>query len=178
MAFMIKTSKGRASAGPINPGFAFVQQWIQIQCPAQIFPQTSTAQIFRVNGGRVLVHRLVGTIGTATTTDPVVKLSHKQLDKSSVAVGTAVDIASTAALTSKESGATITVLGSGAAFIINNAGAGIATLGLIPFVLPQGETYMTTTASQAGTISFDMWYQPLDPQAFVVAVAVPGAVAI
>jgi len=98
------------------------------------------------------------------------KLSHKRLDNASVAVGTAVDIAATAALTSKEVGSTISVLCSGAAFTINNAGANLCTLGNGPFILPQGETYMTTTASQAGQIFFDIFYQPIDPGAYVTAV--------
>lgn len=169
MAFLVKTGKNRTS-GPSSPGFSALQAWTQVTTPSRIFPQTSTFQIFRVNGGRVLVHKLVGELSVATTTDPVMKLTHKRLDNASVAVGTAVDIGPTAALTSKEVGTTISVLSSGAAYTVNNAGANLSTLGNGAFILPQGETYMTTTASQAGQIFFDIFYQPIDPGAYVTAV--------
>lgn len=170
MAFLVKSGKNRTS-GPSSSGFATIQQYVQVTTPASTLPQTGTAQIFRVLGGRVLVHRLIGTVTTVmTATDPVLKLSSKALTNGSAVIGTAVDIASTANLASKEVGSTITVLGSGGAYIINNAGAGIATLGLIPFVLPQGEVYITTGGSNVtGAMNFDIFYQPLDPGATVVA---------
>lgn len=171
MAFLVKTGKARTT-GPSNSGFAYVQQYISVTTPASTLPQSTTAQIFQVTGGRVLVHLLYGEVTTVlTATDPVLKFSHKRLNAAmAAAVGTAVDLASTTNIASLEVGGNVTVLGSGAGFIKNNAGAGIATLGRIPFVLPNGETFITTGGNNTtGQMQFTMWYQPLDPNAVVTA---------
>lgn len=173
MAFLVKNSPTVRTAGSSGVGQAYLSQFIHVASPARVFPQTTTDQIFRVRGGRVMVHLLIGELTVPTTTDPQLTLIAARLSNANVVVGTAVNIAATAALTSKEIGASIIALGSAAAFVISNAGVINATLGRIPFILPQGEIYMSTAASQAGQIKFDIWYQPLDEGAYVEAVVTP-----
>lgn len=178
MAFLIKNSNTVRTAGQSGVGQAYLRQDIHVNCPARTLPATTTDIIFRVFGGRVLIHRLVGevtTVCSATATN--LKVTGKKLDAASAAVGTAVDVTANAAVTSKEVGSSYTCLGSGAAGIVNNAGAGIATLGLISFVAPQGELYVTTDATNTGAMKWDLWYQPLDEGAYVVGQPV-AAVAI
>jgi hypothetical protein len=177
MAFIVKNAPTSRMGSAAGTGFSYIQQYTHVVRPGQVLPATTTDIIFRVFGGRVLVHRLVGevtTICSATATN--LKVTGKKLDASSAVVGTAVDICANAAVTSKEVGASFTVLGSGAAAIVSNAGAGIATLGLIPFVAPQGELYITTDATNTGAMKWDIWYQPLDEGAYVVANGVQVAI--
>lgn len=178
MAFLVKSQNVPRSTGATGNNQALLSQYIQVSFAAAVLPQTTSAILFRTFGGRILVHLLYGEVTTImTATDPGLSFLSKRLDNAGVAVGTAVTIASTANLASKEVGANVTVLGSGAAFIINNAGVGIATLGRVEFVVPQGELYVTTTGSNTtGQMKFDMWYQPLDAGAYVVAQ--PAATAI
>lgn len=171
MAFIVKTRKATAS-GPSNSGYATLSQFIQVTTAARALPQTSTDQIFQVTGGRVLIHRLIGTVTTVIqSSDPVMKLSAKKLNAAmATAVGTAVDVASTVDVTSLEVGGTVIVIGSGAALVKNNAGAIISTLGTMSWIVPNGELYLTTGASKTGAFQWDIWYQPLDAGATVTSV--------
>lgn len=150
-------------------GQPLLAQWIQASRPAATITQnTATEMLFRVRGGRVLVYRMVGEVTTAIQNQAcTLTLSSKKLDNASAAVGTAVDIAAASTVTNKELGSTVTLIGSGAAAIVNNAGASISTLGTMPFMLPQGEVYATASANNSGALKWDIWYQPLDPGAFI-----------
>lgn len=173
MAFLVKNSPTVRTAGVAGAGQAYLSQWIHVVRPSAATNVNATPEMcFRVFGGKVLVHLLTlevtVVIGAGATTH---KWSAKRLDATSTAVGTAVDItAASASLATREVGATLTALGSGAAGIISNAGAGIMTLGRNSFIVPQGEIYSTTAgADTTGSVKYDIWYQPLDEGAFVVA---------
>lgn len=158
-------------------GAAVLAEWIQVSRVTASLPQSTTDILFRVFGGRVLVHLIVGEVTTiiqaqATT----VKLTGKKLDGTPAAVGTAVDLCATADGNAKEVGSLFIPLGSGAAAIWSNAGSGLGTLGRIPFIQPQGEIYMTTGASSTGAMKWDLWFQPLDAGAYVTASAVAAAI--
>lgn len=150
-------------------GQPVLTQLIQVNRPAATVTQnTATEMLFRVRGGRVLVHLFIGEVTTAIQNQALtLLLSHKKLDAASAAVGTAVDIAAATTATNKELGSMIVPLGSGAAAIFSNAGAALGTLGRIPFILPQGELYATASANNTGALKYDIWYQPLDAGAFI-----------
>ena len=174
MAFTIKNvAVPRQNPTSSLGGYGTIQQWMVVTRASALTNVNATPEMcFRVFNGRVLVHLLMLTvtvvIGAGATTH---KWSSKQLDNASAVVGTAVDLtAASASLATREVGASLVALGSGAAGIISNAGAGIATLGRNAFVLPQGEVYSTTAgADTTGSVKYDMWFQPLDPGAYVVA---------
>ncbi len=172
MALGIKNSKVLRADQPV------IMQQIQATCPARALPATTTDQIFRVRGGRVLVHLLMGEVTTIIQAQATnLKLTAKKLDNASVAVGTAVDLTANVDINGKEVGSLHVALGSGAAAVHSNAGAGLATLGRIPFIVPQGEIYITTGATSTGALKWDIWYQPLDAGAYIEPV-VAAAVAI
>lgn len=171
MAFVVKNRGPVNSASASKQGYATISQWIQTSCPAKSLPATTTDQVFRVRGGRVLVYLIIAEVTTiiqaqATT----VKFTSKRLDNASVAVGSAVDLSATTDLNALEVGGTLGCLGSGAAGVKSNAGAVLATLGQNAFVVPQGEIYVTTGATSTGAMKYDIYYQPLDPGAYVDAV--------
>lgn len=173
MAYLVKNNNVPRTGGVAGTGTATLGQWIHVTRPAAATNVNATPEMcFRVFGGRVLVHVLMlevtTAIGAGATTH---KWSSKKLDNAGAVVGTAVDLtAASASLANREVGATLVALGSGAAGIINNAGASIATLGRNAFIVPQGEIYSTTAgADTTGAVKYDLWYQPLDEGAYVVA---------
>lgn len=178
MAFMLKNRMQASGSSASRQGYATVDQWIQVSTPARVLPATTTDQIFRVRGGRVLVRAVVGectTVCSGTATN--LKVTSKKLDNSSAAVGTAVDVAVNAAITSKEVGSFYFVEGDGTAGVVTNAGAALPASGTAIWIAPQGEIYLTTDATNTGAFKWDIFYQPLDPQAYVDSV-VTATVAI
>ena len=170
MAFLIKNSPHRSS-GPVNSGSAVVSQWIQVSRAAKNLPQTTTQQLFRVYGGRVLVKLLVGEVTTVIEgTDPVMKVSVSSVTNAGAIQGTAYDIASTLDLSSDEVGTMYAVEGDGTALVSGNQVSGTVELTAREWVMKQGQIYITTGASKTGAIKWDLWYQPLDAGAYVVAV--------
>lgn len=178
MAFTVKNTNVQRSAGVTGGGQVILQQWTHVTRASGLLPATTTEMLFRVFGGRVLIHYMLGQVTViCDSTDPVLKITSKALSNASVAVGTAVDVASTTTLASKEVGSMFTVLGSGAALIVNNAGAGLSTLGRVTWVAPQGEIYATTGGTNlTGFVKYDLWYQPLDEGAYVVGQPVATAI--
>lgn len=171
MAFVIKNSRLQTASSGASLGRAYLEQWVQVSTGARVLPATTTDQIFRVKGGRVLVYLILGqctTICSGTATN--LKVTSKALDAASAAVGTAVDLCSNVAITSKEVGAFYTVEGDGTAGVANNAGAGLPASGVGRCILPQGEIYLTTDATNTGAFKWDIWYQPLDYGAYVESV--------
>lgn len=177
MAFLSKTARAR-SGGPSNSGWATIDQFIQVTRAGKVLPQTTTEILFRVFGGRVLVRALVGTVTTVlTATDPVGKISSKALTAASVAIGTAVDVASTVTIASLEVGGMVFIEGDGTAWVKSNAGAAFIGTNSGLWIAPQGEIYLTTGGSNTtGAMQWDIFYQPLDPGATVVSVDVATAV--
>lgn len=167
MSFQIKNQKYA------NTGTPILAQWIQVSRPTLALPQTTTQQLFRVHNGRVLVQALIGEVTTVIqSTDPVCKISVSRLTNAGVLEGTAYDIASTLDMSSDEVGTMYGVEGDGTALTSGNQVGGSLELTAREWVMQQGQIYLTTGASKTGAIKWDLWYQPLDPGAYVVSVNV------
>lgn len=169
MALVIKTQKARPT-GTSNSGWSTLDQWIQVSRPAALLPQTSTDILYRVAGGRVVVRCLLGEVTVLMpATDAVLSVSSKALSNASVAIGTAVVLNSTVTTANREVGGFFLVNGAGTAIVASNAGAVLSDT-LDQFILPQGEVYLTGGASTVtGQVKWDIFYQPLDPGAYVYA---------
>lgn len=178
MAFMMKNqSKAVGSTGPQT---SIVDQYVKVQQAASdgsgiTLPATTTGQLFRVKGGRVLVKALIGEVTTATdATATNLKVSVKKLTAAGAAVGTAVDIAANVAVASQEVGAHIFVEGDGTAAVVSTAGGVLIGPNSGWWIVEQGEIYITTSATNAGKAKWDLYYQPLDPGAYVEAATLTG----
>lgn len=172
MAFMLKNAHRPQAANAQQA--TILEQWTKVTRDNDAgtgvaLPASTTGQLFRVYGGKVIVRALIGTVTTIIqNSDPVMKVSSKQLDNSSVAVGTAVDVASTVDFNSLEVGGTLFVEGDGTALVKANAGAVFIGTNSGLWVAPQGEIYLTTGATKTGKMIWDLWYQPLDSGAYVL----------
>lgn len=171
MAFLVKNTIKPSASSSSRGATAVLNQDIQVTTAARTIPATTTDQIFRVKGGRVLVKRLIGTVTTTiqTQTDNM-KVSSKALDAASVAIGTAVDVAANLDITAMEVGGMYCVEGDGTAALKSTAGAAILVSQTGQWIAPQGEIYLTTSATNTGAMKWDIWYQPLDSGAYVESV--------
>jgi hypothetical protein len=175
MAFIVKNST-RRSGGVTRQTDNVLDQYIHVACPTRTVPATTTDQIFRVKGGRVLVKALVGEVTTAIQNQADnMKVSSKKLDAASAAVGTAVDVASNVDIANRELGGMYFVEGDGTAGVLSNAGAAFIGTNSGNWIAPQGEIYLTTSATNTGAMKWDIWYLPLDPGAYVEAVSTATA---
>lgn len=172
MSFLLKNDKSNRH----EPGQPILSQWIQVSRPALALPQTTSEQLFRVHAGRVLVKLLLAEVTTVIqSSDPVISVHASRLDSASALVGTADEVASTLDISSDEVG-TIYVIEGDTSAIVSTQIAAQQTANIKDWVMPQGQIYLTTGASKTGALKWDLWYQPLDSGAFVVAV--PTATAI
>lgn len=177
MAFVVKNSRPRSTTSSLAGG-STIEQFILVSRPGLLLPATTTQQLFRVRGGRVLVKSLIGTVTVILdSTDPVAKISSKALSTADVAIGSAVDVASTVNAASLEVGGTLFVEGDGTALVKANAGATFVGSQAGLWIAPAGEIYLTTGGTNlTGFVKWDLWYQPLDAGAYVDPV--PAAVAV
>lgn len=178
MALLLKNVKRpQGSTGQL----ATLDQWIQVTQATSAgagiaLPATTTGQLFRVRGGRVVVRAMVGEVTTLIQTQACnVKVSSKKLDNTSTAVGSAVDVAANVDITAREVGGMYFVEGDGTAGVLSNAGAAFIGPNSGSWVAPQGEIYLTTSATNSGAMKWDLYYQPLDAGAFVEPVALTAA---
>lgn len=171
MAFLVKNST-RRSGGVTRQTDNVIDQYIHVACPSRTIPATTTDQIFRVKGGRVKIRNLVGEVTTAIQNQlNNMKVSSKKLDASSAAVGSAVDVAANVDVANREVGGFYFVEGDGTAGVLSNAGAAFIGANSGEWIAPQGEIYVTTSATNTGAMKWDLWYVPLDPGAYVEAVS-------
>ena len=171
MAFVVKNASKARVAGPNGSGQAYLNQWIQVSRAAATIPASAANQLFRVYGGRILVHMLIGEVTTVIEgTDPVSTIRTTRLSDAGALVGTVYVVASTLDMSSDEVGTIYLVEGDGSAIVSAQlAGSGVGSL-LGPWIMPQGQISHRTTATKTGAIKWDLFYQPLDPGAYAVAV--------
>lgn len=178
MAFLLKDTKRPTGSSGRQ---ATVDQWIQVTQATSAgagiaLPATTTGQLFRVKGGRVVVKALLGEVTTVIQTQADnLKVSSKKLDNASAAVGTAVDIAANLDVTAIEVGGMLFVEGDGTALVKSTAGGALIGPNSGMWIAAQGEIYLTTSATNTGAVKWDLWYQPLDSGAFVEAVPLTAA---
>jgi hypothetical protein len=150
----------------LNDGAAFLKALLglKVSRATATLPQTAQAAIFTVATGRVIVTSLVGTVTTATgaTATNLSVIGNPT-------TGTDVVLASVLASASKEIGATFTLpVTFGSALQVQNAGGAGTPLGT-GFILNPGTLDILTSASNTGSIKWDITYVPLDDGASITA---------
>lgn len=167
MAFQLKNSP--QSAYRLNQ--PVLEQYIHVQRPAGTVAQTTTQNLFQVTGGRVRIKGMLGEVTTVIgSTTENVKVTSTAKDNAGTTVGTAVDVASNVDCNALQVGGKLWVEGDGTALVKSNAGAAFIGTNSGEWVAPQGFINYETGASTTGAIKWDLWYEPLDEAARVVAV--------
>lgn len=128
-------------------------------------PATATGNIFTVSGGRIAVVSLVGEVTTAV-----------QNQACTLAIGTAPTVG-TGSTTAMGTASSIIAAPIGTHFGTNPGGATAVDLSTqagvampsAPFVVNIGNITITTSATNTGSVKWDLVYIPLDVAAQVVA---------
>lgn len=179
MAFMAKNVNGPQGTTSKS---AILDQYVKVtQATAAgagiALPASTTGQLFRVRGGRVLVKALIGEVTTVIQTQADnVKVSVKKLDNASAAVGTAVDVCANVDVTAMAVGSHYFVEGDGTAGVLSTAGAILVGPNSGWWIAEQGEIYLTASATNTGAVKWDLYYQPLDPGAYVEPAALSSGI--
>lgn len=123
-----------------------------------VLPATAYGTLFTVTGGRVLITGLIGEFTIAAdATATTVKVT------GTPTTGTAVDWTTATAVTSKEIGSQMTLpAAAGSALVVTNAGAGGQMQPKSPYVAAIGTIGITTSATNAGSAKWTVFYVPLD----------------
>jgi len=160
MSHLLKTQRGTRVGRPIVPS------WTHVQRVTTALPATTTDAIFTVSGGRVLVQALIGEVTTVIQTQACnLKVTINPT------TGTSGDVAADLNISADEVGALYLVAGDGSALDGGTAGGAFVAAGssVTPFVVPIGTLDITTSATNTGSIKWDLWYTPLDEAAYVEA---------
>jgi hypothetical protein len=163
MAFLGK-SVG-PSARYSNGDAPVLYQVVRATRATDTLPATTTETIFTISGGRILVHALVGEVTTAIQAQACNLSVNIDSD-----AGAADVLASTLDINANAVGTYYSVEGDGTALLVAEGNAvGCVGAGLI---LAPGIITITTSATNTGSVKWDLYYQPLDPTAYVVPAAV------
>ena len=130
---------------------------------AATLPATTTASLFTIATGRVLVTLLMGeitTVNSATATNAKLLINPT--------TGTSGEIATDVAVASLEAGTIYLVEGDGSALVAVSAGGSYLAVH-VPIVVPIGTIDLETSATNTGAAKWDIWYFPLDEGATVVS---------
>lgn len=149
-----------------NKDVRTISAGLAVSRAAATIPQTAAQNIFTVTGGRILVVALTGQVTTVIgSTATTLKITNTPTS------GTATDIASATAITSKEVGTLLGLpLTPGSALVVGaNAGAAVQVPGHQGWLIEPGTLSVTTSASTTGAIAYDLVYIPYDTGASVAA---------
>jgi hypothetical protein len=165
MAFLVKNT-GNPSTRYSNGDSPVVEQLIRVSRATDSLPATATETIFTVSGGRILLKGLIGEVTTAI---------QNQACNLSVVVdstaGAADDLASVVSVANLGVGVLFSVEGDGTALLAGGIGWAQGMVGTGAVIAP-GEIQLTTSATNTGSVKWDLYYLPLDPAAYVVPSAV------
>ncbi len=137
---------------------------IKVSRATATLPATALGAIFTVSGGRIMIKSLVGLVTTIIQAQAcTVKVT------STPTVGTAVDLSAvSASISGLEVGGQFS-LPAAAATALQTGNAGAILTGLSSWVVPAGSIGITTSATNTGSVAWDLIYVPLDDGAQVVA---------
>lgn len=127
-------------------------------------PASTLGNLFAVSGGRVLLKYLVGEVTTIIQAQAcTVKVT------STPTTGTAVDLSAvSASISGLEVGGKFGLPAAAATALVTGNAGGILTA-LSSWVIPIGNIGITTSATNTGSVKWDLIYVPLDAGASVVA---------
>jgi hypothetical protein len=127
-------------------------------------PATALGAIFNITGGRILIRALIGEVTTVIQTQAcTVKVT------STPTAGSAVDLSAvSASISALEVGGRLTLPAAAAtALVTGNAGGVIGDQA--KWIIGPGSIGITTSATNTGSVKWDLVYVPIDNGAQVVA---------
>lgn len=148
-----------------NSAVRLISEGILVSRATNTLPATATGNIFTISGGRILVVALVGEVTTAVQNQActlAIGSAPTVGTGSTTALGTASSIIAAPIGThfsSNPGGATVTDLATQAGVLVPSAG----------FIVDVGTLTITTSATNTGSVKWDLVYVPWDNAASVAA---------
>jgi hypothetical protein len=142
---------------------AQIVQGFKVSRSTATLPQTGASALFNILGGRVMILGIVGQVTTA--------IQNQANNTKLVAnpdTGTSVDICAVLSTANKEVGTLLGITGTFATALVG-ANAGATVLCATPVVVNAGTIDLDCSASNTGSVKWDLWYLPLDDGAYVTA---------
>lgn len=142
-----------------------IEYGFQVTKTALALPQSATATLFTVTGGRVIVTSLIGTVSTAIQ-NQACTLALGTVPTTGTAASTG--IATATSIINLEAGTHVYLPQTKGALTVNaNAGAAAQMFAGAAYVVSAGTVSWTTSASNTGAMSWALTYIPLDTGAAV-----------
>ena len=160
MAFFLKNT-GPAARNAANGQAPVLEQWIRVSRATAALPATTTATIFNVEGGRILLKALIGEVTTVIQTQACNLSVNVDADSGATDV-----IASTLDVSADAVGTMYGVEGDGTALEDTGIGWGRTCNGQGTVIAP-GIITLTTSATNTGSVKWDLYYLPLEEGAYV-----------
>lgn len=142
-----------------------IEYGYQVLKTATALPQTATATLFTITGGRVIITSLIGTVSTAIQ-NQACTLALGTVPTTGTASSTG--IATATSIANLEAGTHFYLPSAKGALTVNaNAGAAAQLFAGAAYVVSAGTVSWTTSASNTGAVSWALTYLPLDTGAAV-----------
>lgn len=147
-----------------NNAVRLIAEGILVSRATATLPATALGAIFNITGGRILIRSLIGEVTTIIQAQAcTVKVT------STPTTGSAVDLcAASTSISALEVGGRLALPAAAAtAMVTGNAGAILGRLA--EWVVGIGSLGITTSATNTGSVKWDLIYVPIDTGATVVA---------
>jgi hypothetical protein len=135
---------------------------IRVDRASATLPATTTAAIFTIAGGPVMLVQIYGMIEVVIQT----QANATKLQANPTATGSSVDLCATLDITAKVVGSFLGITGTFANALVN--GLSIPAQAT-PVLLPVGTVDLVCAATNTGEVSWHAWYIPLASGATMVA---------
>lgn len=129
---------------------------------ATTLPATTTANLFTITGGRILMTGIVGEVTTVVQT----QACNLSISSDPTVAGTSVALCGVLNISADTVGTLYSITGTVSDAMVD----GLAVRGMtMPLIIQAGAIVWTTSATNTGAVSWKMWYQPLDSGVVVAA---------
>lgn len=138
---------------------------INVSRATAALPASAAGNIFTVSGGRILVVSLIGEVTTAIQNQAcTLKVS------TAPTTGSAVDLCTAGSIIAAPVGVHFTLPAAAATAIVTDLSTGGGVIAKqASWLVPVGAISITTSATNTGSVKWDLTYVPLDVGAQVVA---------
>jgi hypothetical protein len=139
---------------------------IQVSRATNTLPATTTGNIFTITGGRILLVALIGEVTTAIQNQAcTLKVS------TAPTVGSAVDLCTAGSIINAAVGTHFSLPSAAASALVTDlgTGGGVQDVMTSAWLIPVGALTITTSATNTGSVKWDMAYIPWDNGAQVAA---------
>lgn len=137
--------------------------WQQTSRATAALPAGAAGSLFTITGGRILQMAIIGEVTTIIQT----QLDNTKLQFNPTATGATTDICSVLDITADAVGTLYSITGTLADALQEGV---LMTLGqATPLVLSEGTIDLNCSATNTGSIKWDLFWIPLDPGATVAA---------